>query len=123
LEIEKQGFRYCASAIISYPVSTPRGGWKTGKLNSVSQNNCGKLWETEKLKGAKMENQTEQHIYHHGEVHEPRIGIKVEKNSRGTNVEISISDARSADEAVALYRKVKEQLLNEIEKETSTQPA
>ncbi len=45
----------------------------------------------------------EVHVYHHSEPARARVGIKVERNSRSINWEISISDASSPEEAVKLF--------------------
>lgn len=44
----------------------------------------------------------EQHIYHHYDNDGPRVNVKVEKNTKGFNYEVSISGAKSKEEALAL---------------------
>ena len=45
----------------------------------------------------------EAHVYHHSEPVKARVGLKVERNSRSINWEISISDASTPEEAIELY--------------------
>jgi len=44
----------------------------------------------------------DQHIYHHYGEDKPKINVKAEKNSRGTNYEATVTGASSPDEAIAL---------------------
>lgn len=43
----------------------------------------------------------EQHLYHHND-QDPRISMKIEKNSKGYNWECSVSGAKTVEEAIAL---------------------
>lgn len=51
----------------------------------------------------------EQHTYIHNVPSEPTINIKVEKNSRGFNYEITVIGVRSVDEAlnILMYAEAK----------------
>ena len=51
----------------------------------------------------------DQHIYHHSE-EIPRISVKVEKNSRGYNWEVSISTAKTIEEAISLLKEAERKL-------------
>jgi hypothetical protein len=44
----------------------------------------------------------EQHIYHHSNNDGPRINVKVEKNTKGYNWEVTITGAPSTTAAIAL---------------------
>lgn len=44
----------------------------------------------------------DQHIYHHYDNDGPRVNVKVERNSRGTNYEATVTGAASVEEAMAL---------------------
>jgi hypothetical protein len=43
----------------------------------------------------------EQHVYHHTE---SSVNVKVEKNSNGFNYEVSVHDAKTVDEAMAILK-------------------
>ena len=43
-----------------------------------------------------------QHVYHHSAVDGARVNVKVEKNTKGFNWEVTVQDARSVDEALVL---------------------
>ena len=45
----------------------------------------------------------EAHVYHHSEPVKARVSLKVERNSRSINWEISVSDAATPEEAIELY--------------------
>lgn len=47
---------------------------------------------------------TDQHVFHHNNTDGPRVALKVEKNSKGHNWEVSVSGARTVEEAMALIR-------------------
>ena len=51
----------------------------------------------------------DQHIYHHSE-ESPRINVKVEKNSRGYNWEVSVSNAKTIEEAISLLKEAERKL-------------
>ena len=51
-----------------------------------------------------MNDDQEQHIYHHYDDPGPRVGVKVEKNSRGYNWEATVTGAHSVYEAMTLLR-------------------
>ena len=40
------------------------------------------------------------HVYHHNDDPGPKVAIKVEKNSKGYNWEITVSNCHSVDEAL-----------------------
>lgn len=42
----------------------------------------------------------EQHVYHHNVSDGPKVNVKVEKNSRGYNFEVTVTGASSVDEAL-----------------------
>ena len=46
----------------------------------------------------------EQHVYHHTVNDGPKVNLKVEKNSRGYNYEVTVSGASSTDEAMAITK-------------------
>jgi len=48
-----------------------------------------------------MENQ-EIHHYHHNDARTPVVSIKLERNTKGYNYEVSVSDANSVREALDL---------------------
>jgi hypothetical protein len=52
----------------------------------------------------------EQHIYHHHASDGPRVTMKLEKNSRGHNWEVSVSGAKTVEEALALLNQGNEEL-------------
>lgn len=54
-----------------------------------------------------MENQ--QHIYHHYSDN-PKLNVKVEKNSKGYNWEVTVTGAASPEEALELVRAAEEKL-------------
>ncbi|MFZ2992607.1 MAG: hypothetical protein WA061_02720 [Microgenomates group bacterium] len=45
-----------------------------------------------------------QHVYNHEDTLEPRINIKVEKNSKGFNYDVTVTEAKSVDEAMELVK-------------------
>lgn len=47
------------------------------------------------------------HVYHHYESHEPSLTIRGERNTKGWNVEIGVSGARTVEEAVKLLDALK----------------
>lgn len=47
----------------------------------------------------------DQNVYHHYP-DEPRINVKIEKNSRGYNYEATVTGAKSGDEALALLAEI-----------------
>lgn len=55
-----------------------------------------------------------QHVFHHND-EAPHIAIKLEKNSRGTNSEISVSNCKSVHEAMAILREAKAALATELQ--------
>jgi len=46
----------------------------------------------------------DQHIYHHSDSDEPRVSVKVEKNTKGFNYEVSVSGSKTVDEALSLLK-------------------
>lgn len=56
----------------------------------------------------------DQHIYHHNEPHEPQVNMSIEKNSRGFNYTVTVINARSVAEAIALLREAREKLEAEL---------
>lgn len=52
----------------------------------------------------------EQHVYYHHEEQGPRVTLKIEKNSRGVNWEVSIVQARTVDEGMELLREAETKL-------------
>lgn len=52
---------------------------------------------------AEIISDNEAHIYHHSEPVPARVSLKVERNSKSINWEISVSNATTPDEAVELY--------------------
>jgi len=44
----------------------------------------------------------DQHIYHHSDSDGARVSVKVERNTKGFNYEVSVSGAKSVEEALAL---------------------
>ncbi|MFZ6029745.1 MAG: hypothetical protein ACOYYS_18690 [Chloroflexota bacterium] len=52
-----------------------------------------------------------QHVYHHYDGNNgPRVNVKLEKNSRGYNWEVTATGAANVDEALALVRDASEKL-------------
>jgi hypothetical protein len=55
----------------------------------------------------------EQHVYHHTEPSPAKINVKIERNTKGYNFEVTVTGASSVDEALALISdanaKLKEQ--------------
>lgn len=51
-----------------------------------------------------------QHVYHHNISDGPKVNVKVEKNSRGYNFEVTVTGAPSVDEALAIVRDAENQL-------------
>jgi hypothetical protein len=58
------------------------------------------------MKENKME---DQHIYHHSN-ETPTVYVKVEKNSKGYNWEVSVSNCKTIDEAVSLLKEAEAKL-------------
>ena len=54
------------------------------------------------LDSYRVGNPGEQHIFNHYDPQGPKINVKVEKNSRGYNFEVTVTGASSVDEALAL---------------------
>lgn len=52
----------------------------------------------------------EQHVYHHYDGNVAKISVKVEKNTKGFNYEVSVSDASIIDEAIALLHNTQQRL-------------
>ena len=52
----------------------------------------------------------EVHVYHHSDPNPARISLKVERNSKSLNWEISVSNASSPEESVDLYLKTLKEL-------------
>jgi hypothetical protein len=61
----------------------------------------------------------EQHIYHHLDDDGPRINVKVEKNTKGSNYEATITGAKTVEDALSLLTDAKARL----EKEFGTPPS
>ena len=57
-----------------------------------------------------MDNQNEQHIYHHYDNDGARINVKVEKNSKGFNYEATVTGAKSVAEAILLVAQTEKEL-------------
>lgn len=57
-----------------------------------------------------VKRQHNQHVYHHTVSDGPRINVKVEKNSRGYNFEVTVTGAASVDEALALVADAEKRL-------------
>jgi hypothetical protein len=49
-------------------------------------------------------NQHVQHVYHHNVASEARVNVKLEKNTKGFNFEITVTGAANADEALAIIK-------------------
>lgn len=49
-----------------------------------------------------MNENNEQHIYHHTDNDGARLNMKVEKNTKGYNWEATVTGAKTVDEAIAL---------------------
>lgn len=56
-----------------------------------------------------LEEHTQQHIYHHNDA-DPRIAMKVEKNTKGYNWEVSVSGAKTVEEALVLIQRGNDEL-------------
>jgi hypothetical protein len=56
----------------------------------------------------------ESHVYHHTVNDGPKINVKVEKNSRGYNFEVSVNGATNIDEALALVKEAEAKLKAEF---------
>ena len=52
----------------------------------------------------------DQHIYHHHDDDKPRVAAKAEKNSRGWNLEASVSNCLTPDQTIALLKEVTDSL-------------
>lgn len=52
-----------------------------------------------------------QHIYHHYDNDGARLNIKVEKNSKGYNHEITVTGAKTVEEAMKLIDEAQDQVL------------
>lgn len=52
----------------------------------------------------------ETHHYHHTVKGEPTVNVKVEKNSKGFNYEVTVVGARSLDEAMELIMRAEARL-------------
>lgn len=44
------------------------------------------------------------HVYHHNISDGPKVNVKVEKNSRGFNYEVTVTGAANVDEALAILK-------------------
>lgn len=62
-------------------------------------------------------------VWHNSTPAGPKISLKVERNSRGTNVEISVSGAASPEEAVALFAEAEMALNNHLNPPKPAVPA
>lgn len=49
-----------------------------------------------------MEGIVEEHVYHHLDDAGPRVNVKLEKNSRGFNWEVTVLGAKSIEHAAAM---------------------
>lgn len=54
--------------------------------------------------------QNDQHIYHHFDNDGARIGVKVEKNSRGFNYEATVTGSKTVQDALDLLFKAQTEL-------------
>lgn len=63
-----------------------------------------------------------QHIYHHYD-DAPKVNIKVERNSRGYNWEVTVSGAKSPDEALAIIQETEAKLKATYGEKTDEQKA
>jgi hypothetical protein len=45
-----------------------------------------------------------EHVYHHNVSDGPKVNVKVEKNSRGFNYEVTVTGASNVDEAMAILK-------------------
>jgi len=64
---------------------------------------------------------TTQHTFHHND-DTPRIAVKVEKNSRGVNWEVSISNATDPDIALNLLRETETRIKAMYEPKPDPEP-
>lgn len=51
-----------------------------------------------------LQDAPQSHVYHHSEPAEPRVNVKVERNTKGYNYEATVVNARTPEEALALLR-------------------
>ena len=56
----------------------------------------------------------DQHIYHHSDTDGPRINVKVEKNTKGFNYEVTVTGAKTVDEALSLLKDAQQKLQAEF---------
>lgn len=54
-----------------------------------------------------------QHVYHHNISDGPKVNVKVEKNSRGYNFEVTVTGAASVEDALAMVRDAQAKLAAE----------
>lgn len=57
-----------------------------------------------------IKKRSSQHICHHNISDGPKVNVKVEKNSRGYNFEVTVTGAPSVDEALSLVREAESKL-------------
>lgn len=72
---------------------------------------------------ARVRSSSVQHVYHHHGDEAARTNVKVVENTRGFNFEVTITGARSADEALALAKDAYSKLAAEFVSEPSPAPA
>lgn len=54
---------------------------------------------------------TEQHVYYHEDrAYSPFVGVKIERNSKGYNWEVSVGGSPDVDTAIALLRDAEDKL-------------
>ena len=61
----------------------------------------------------------DQHIYHHSDTNGPRINVKVEKNTKGFNYEVTVTGAQTVDEALSLLKDAQQKLQAEFGEKTA----
>ena len=61
----------------------------------------------------------EQHVYHHNVSDGPKVNLKVERNSRGFNWEVTVTGASSADEALSILKDAEAKLAAQYGEKTA----